>query len=174
MIQALAWQIIGAQEGAFRGTKTLLFYRLQVEEANETSLEDLEASHSNGEEDLKPTVHGRVMAREEKRQPIIAGYDHGAHTHGGYNFGMDSRMNPFKGGADSMTWVAQETIELLQDTLLFSKLQVEEANETSLEDLEASKSNREEELNHTASGRVMGREEERQPTANGRFTLHRR
>ncbi|KAI5671470.1 hypothetical protein M9H77_11834 [Catharanthus roseus] len=56
MIQDLAWKMIGAQEGASRGTKTLLFSKLQVEEAKETSLEDLEASKSNREEDLNPTA----------------------------------------------------------------------------------------------------------------------
>ncbi|KAI5672464.1 hypothetical protein M9H77_12828 [Catharanthus roseus] len=33
MIQDLAWQVIGAQEEGFRGTKTLLFSKLQVEES---------------------------------------------------------------------------------------------------------------------------------------------
>ncbi|KAI5652316.1 hypothetical protein M9H77_29503 [Catharanthus roseus] len=43
MNEDLGWQVIGAQEGALTGTKTLLFSKLQVEEAKETSLEDLEA-----------------------------------------------------------------------------------------------------------------------------------
>ncbi|KAI5667942.1 hypothetical protein M9H77_17795 [Catharanthus roseus] len=45
MNKGLAWQVIGAQEGAFRGTKTLLFSKLQVEEAKEISLEDHEPYH---------------------------------------------------------------------------------------------------------------------------------
>ncbi|KAI5652524.1 hypothetical protein M9H77_29711 [Catharanthus roseus] len=59
MIQHIAWQVIGAQEGAFRGTKTLLFSKLQMEEAKEISWEDLEASKPNGEEDLNITGHGK-------------------------------------------------------------------------------------------------------------------
>ncbi|KAI5667417.1 hypothetical protein M9H77_17270 [Catharanthus roseus] len=53
--------VYGAQEGAFRGTKILLFFKLQVEEAKETSWEDLEASKPNGVDDLNPIIHGRVM-----------------------------------------------------------------------------------------------------------------
>ncbi|KAI5663894.1 hypothetical protein M9H77_23217 [Catharanthus roseus] len=46
---------------AFRGTKILLFSKLQVEKAKETSLEDLEASKSNGEEDLNPKASSKYI-----------------------------------------------------------------------------------------------------------------
>ncbi|KAI5681889.1 hypothetical protein M9H77_03117 [Catharanthus roseus] len=69
MIQDLAWQVIRAQERAFRGTMTLLFSKLQVEEAKETSWENLEASKPNREEDLNLTTGGRVMVRGEERLP---------------------------------------------------------------------------------------------------------
>ncbi|KAI5664512.1 hypothetical protein M9H77_23835 [Catharanthus roseus] len=59
MTQDLAWQVTEAQEGAFRGTKTLLLSKLQVEEAKETNLEDLEASKTKNEE-VNSTTSGRV------------------------------------------------------------------------------------------------------------------
>ncbi|KAI5681483.1 hypothetical protein M9H77_02711 [Catharanthus roseus] len=48
----------GAEEGAFRGTKTLLFSKLQVEEAKETSLEELGATKAK-ESSPRPTTDGR-------------------------------------------------------------------------------------------------------------------
>ncbi|KAI5671468.1 hypothetical protein M9H77_11832 [Catharanthus roseus] len=59
------------QEGSFRGTKTLLFSKLQVEEAKKISLEDLESSKSNGEEDLNPIAASRVHL------PSMVGSRHG-------------------------------------------------------------------------------------------------
>ncbi|KAI5672338.1 hypothetical protein M9H77_12702 [Catharanthus roseus] len=47
------------------------------------------------------------------------------------------------------------TQDLASQTLLFSELQVEEAKETSLEDLEASKPNREEDLSPIAGGKIL-------------------
>ncbi|KAI5657864.1 hypothetical protein M9H77_26657 [Catharanthus roseus] len=49
-----------------RSTKTFLMSIVQVQKAKGTSLEDLEDSTSNGEERWNPTIHSRVMAREEK------------------------------------------------------------------------------------------------------------
>ncbi|KAI5682117.1 hypothetical protein M9H77_03345 [Catharanthus roseus] len=43
----LAWQVIGAQEGEFRGTKALLFSRMQVEDAKGASSEGFRASTLN-------------------------------------------------------------------------------------------------------------------------------
>ncbi|KAI5668431.1 hypothetical protein M9H77_18284 [Catharanthus roseus] len=48
------------QEGAFRGTKALLFSQLQVEEAKGSSLEDLDVLKSKKKEGLDPTVGGRI------------------------------------------------------------------------------------------------------------------
>ncbi|KAI5653609.1 hypothetical protein M9H77_30796 [Catharanthus roseus] len=44
MTQDLAWQVKGAQGGAFRGIKTFLFSKLQWEEAKEASSEGFDAS----------------------------------------------------------------------------------------------------------------------------------
>ncbi|KAI5662946.1 hypothetical protein M9H77_22269 [Catharanthus roseus] len=49
MIQDFAWQLIGAEEEDFRGSKTFLLSRVQVEESKEASLRSLEASKSKEE-----------------------------------------------------------------------------------------------------------------------------
>ncbi|KAI5653396.1 hypothetical protein M9H77_30583 [Catharanthus roseus] len=43
MIQDFSWQVIGAQEENFRGSKTFLFSSVQVQESKQASLGSLEA-----------------------------------------------------------------------------------------------------------------------------------
>ncbi|KAI5652314.1 hypothetical protein M9H77_29501 [Catharanthus roseus] len=58
-------ELLQAQGGALRGTKTL-YFPLQVEDAKEASLEDLKASKPNGKTDLNPIAGGRDMQGRRK------------------------------------------------------------------------------------------------------------
>ncbi|KAI5667687.1 hypothetical protein M9H77_17540 [Catharanthus roseus] len=66
IIQDLAWEMIGTQEGSLRGTKTLLFSKLQVEEAREISLEDLEASKPKWRRRLEPYCRRYFLCVENR------------------------------------------------------------------------------------------------------------
>ncbi|KAI5675454.1 hypothetical protein M9H77_06404 [Catharanthus roseus] len=61
MFQDLVWHVLEKQREDLRGAETLLLSKVQVEESKETSLEDFEATKLKGEEDLNPTVGGKVL-----------------------------------------------------------------------------------------------------------------
>ncbi|KAI5667202.1 hypothetical protein M9H77_17055 [Catharanthus roseus] len=134
----------GAQGRACRGTKTLLFSKLQVEEAQETSFEDLEASKTKKEEEpqqgsddrrekrpqtyrRRVTIMYRMKNYQKKYEEYHEGYDHGAILMKDIILVLTAGMIVMKGGNEkedtSKDKGAKMILLLLSLTLLVSALE---------------------------------------------------
>ncbi|KAI5667734.1 hypothetical protein M9H77_17587 [Catharanthus roseus] len=77
--RGLTWNAMEGENEDQRSPKTVLMSIMQVKKAKGISLEDLEYSISNGEKGwnpnasgkVHPTIHGRVMAKEEKIEQYL-------------------------------------------------------------------------------------------------------